>query len=194
MVFSDNAELVRHIRRLRIHGRDHDGAISELGGNYRMDALQAAALRAKLPMVAPHREQRKTAARRYADLFAAHEIPVNLITLPAGAADPAEVPGFHGFSYFVIGVAANRDGLREHLNRQGIETMVYYRRPLSAEPLFAGFRRFPPHVPMAAMASGDLLALPFHALVTEEEQSLVVREIAAWAREQPIGSGVELMP
>ncbi|MCS6797346.1 MAG: DegT/DnrJ/EryC1/StrS family aminotransferase [Myxococcota bacterium] len=173
-VLTDDASLAERIGLLRAHGARPRYVHHELGGNFRLDALQAALLRVKLPHLRTWTAARRRNATRYRELFAAARgIPPEL-ELPQD--DPA-----HVYHHFVIR-APRRDALREHLRREGIETEVYYPVPLHEQPCFAdlGYRRG--QFPHAERACTEVLALPVHAELTTEEQELVVDAVARFYR------------
>src|SRR5690606_26933349 len=127
-VLTGDPEIADRIALLRQHGarpRYHHVAI---GGNFRLDALQAALLRAKLPRLAGWNRARRAAAARYRDLLAAAGL-TGTITVPPDAPD-------HVYHQFVLR-APRRDQLRAHLAAAGIATAIYYPEPLHLQPCLA---------------------------------------------------------
>jgi dTDP-4-amino-4,6-dideoxygalactose transaminase len=166
-VLTDDDALAQTIAMLRNHGGRTRYHHELVGGNFRLDAIQAAALRAKLPHLPAWTAARRDAAARYRSMFAAATLPPEL-RLPAG--DPA-----HVYHHFVIR-APRRDALREHLASAGIGSEVYYPVPLHLQPCFAHLRS--PAMPIAERAAAEVLALPMYPSLAAEAQAIVVDEIA----------------
>ena len=147
-----------------------------VGGNFRLDSLQAAALRVKLPLLAGWTAHRRANAERYRQLFAAAPaIPAELIL-------PADEPGMIYNQFVVRAPAGTRDGLRAALTAGGIGTEIYYPAPLHLQPCFAelGFREG--ELPVTEVATREVLALPIYPELSEAQQSWVVDRVAAFYR------------
>jgi dTDP-4-amino-4,6-dideoxygalactose transaminase len=173
-VLCDDAQVADKVVLLRTHGSRPKYVHHVVGGNFRLDALQAAILRVKLPQLAGWTAARRANADRYRRLFAGSP------GIPPELRLPADVPG-HIYNQFVIR-APRRDGLREHLGKQGIGTEVYYPLALHLQPCFAGMGFRAGAFPHAEAATREALALPIFAELTEEQQSFVVTQIAAYYR------------
>lgn len=155
--------LADRLHRLRVHGGAADGAHRELGGNFRLDALQARVLSAKLPLLDSFLARRKGHADAYLEAFAGTDI-----VLPSE--DPA---GRRVWSQFCLR-HPRRDVLRAHLGARGIGTGVYYPAPLHLEPCFASLGYGRGDFPHAERASREILALPiFPELRTDERERVV---------------------
>lgn len=167
--FADKAQI------LRAHGSKPKYVHPMVGGNFRLDALQAAILREKLPHLSAWTAGRRRNADRYRRIFAATSgIPAELVL-------PADAPG-HTYNQFVIR-APKRDGLRSHLTAAGIGTEVYYPLALHLQPCFSGLGLRPGSFPHAERATQQVLALPIYAELTEAQQSYVVEQIANFYRQ-----------
>lgn len=156
MVVTDDPARARTMRTLRVHGegtRYHHGIV---GGNFRLDALQAAVVRAKLPHVDGWSEARRANAARYGRLLGdfAGEHP-SLLRLPA------TVTGRHIFNQYVVRVA-DRDLVREQLSAAGIDTAIYYPVPLHLQECFAGLGYSRGDLPESERAVDHALALPVY--------------------------------
>ncbi len=164
--------LAEQIRLLRSHGSWPKYVHHAVGGNFRIDTLQAAALRVKLPILRLWTHARRSNADRYRALFAATP------GIPAELHLPPDVPG-HTYNQFVIR-APRRDDLRVHLTNAGIGTEVYYPLPLHLQPCFAdlGYRKGA--LPKAEAAAAEVLALPITPELSAEQQEYVVAQIAAF--------------
>jgi dTDP-4-amino-4,6-dideoxygalactose transaminase len=167
-VVTDDVALADHIRLLREHGGRPKYHYAMLGGNFRLDALQAAVLRAKLPQLAAWTAARRDRAERYRELLAAARVPAEL-RVPADDAS-------HVYHRFVVR-APRREALRAHLAAAEIATEVYYPVPLHLQPCFAELGYRAGSMPNAERACEELLALPLYATIGEAEQAYVVEEI-----------------
>ena len=172
LVTTNDAALAREVRLLRNHGAEPKYFHKRVGGNFRLDALQAAVLRVKLPHLARWTETRRENAGRYAELFR----DANLLDR---VALPVEPPGFtHIFNQFAVRLP-NRDTVRDRLAQAGIGTEVYYPVPFHRQECFAGLGHHVEGFPNADRAAGSSLALPIYAELTRDQQAAVVDALAA---------------
>jgi len=176
LVSTNNHELARRMRLLRNHGQEPKYYHHLIGGNFRLDALQAAVLRVKLPHLAGWTEARRANAARYRTLFA--EAEVSAITLPVDRGGD----GYHIYNQFVIR-APRRDELRAHLTAAGIGTEVYYPVPFHLQQCFAHLNYKAGDFPHAEQAAAEVLALPIYPELTAEQQAYVVDRIRAFYTE-----------
>jgi len=144
-----------------------------LGGNFRLDALQAAVLRSKLRYLTASTAARRAHAQRYRELFDSAGIPPEVRLPPHHENDV--------FHQFVIR-APERDELRSFLAEHGVGTEVYYPCPLHLQPCFAELGYGEGAFPVAELACRTALALPIHPAVTHDSQTYVVEQIAAFYR------------
>jgi dTDP-4-amino-4,6-dideoxygalactose transaminase len=171
LVVSNDAGIAERVRLLRNHGA-HERYFHEIvGGNFRLDAIQAAVLRVKLPRLDGWTEGRRRNAARYRQLFAEARLD-GIVTLPAEPSGRR-----HIYNQFVIR-APRRDGLRAHLDAAGIGTEIYYPVPFHLQKCFEslGYRRG--DFPHAERAAADSLALPIYSELTDAQQRQVVDAIA----------------
>jgi len=178
LVTTPDASLAGEIRLLRNHGAEPKYLHSRVGGNFRIDALQAAVLRVKAPHLAAWTEARRRNAARYRDLFAR-----------AGLAREVELPvepaGYrHIYNQFVIR-ARRRDALREHLASCRVGTEVYYPVPFHRQACFADLAASRGSFPVADRAAESVLALPIYGELTPEQQEHVVSSIADFVAGRP---------
>ena len=170
-VITDDAQLADRIALVRTHGARPKYHHLEIGGNFRLDPLQAAVLRAKLPHLGRWTAARRAHAEHYRALFAASRIPAELRLPPP---DPA-----HVYHQFVIR-APRRDALRAHLAAAGIGTEIYYPEPLHLQPCFAELGYRAGAFPIAERACREVLALPIHPALAATAPAVVVEQIAAF--------------
>lgn len=171
LVTSNDAELAAVLKELRMHGQSGPYMHPRVGGNFRIDALQAGILRVKAPHVSAWIEGRRRNAARYAELFSEAGLD-ELIDRPMA------LPGRgHTFNQYVIR-ARQRDELRAHLQQAGIGCAVYYPLCLHLQPCFAGLGGSEGDCPVAEKASREVLALPVFGELEDAELREVVSSIA----------------
>jgi dTDP-4-amino-4,6-dideoxygalactose transaminase len=170
-VLTDDPALADRIALLRTHGARPKYHHLAIGGNFRLDPLHAAVLRAKLPRLAPWNTARRGHADRYRALFAAARVPSEL-RLPAPHAA-------HVYHQFVIR-APRRDALRAYLAGAGVGTEIYYPEPLHLQPCFAELGYRAGAFPIAERACQEVLALPIHPMLAPDAQAFVVDRIAGF--------------
>jgi dTDP-4-amino-4,6-dideoxygalactose transaminase len=171
LLTTNDDELGRRARTMRLHGMEPRYHHSFVGGNFRMDALQAAVLRIKARHLARWTEARRENAKRYATLFREAGL-ANQVTLPV------EPPGRrHIYNQFVIRTS-RRDDLRAHLTACGIGTEVYYPEPLHVQPCFSYLRKRRGDFPAAERAAAESVAIPIYGELTPAQQQTVVGAIA----------------
>jgi dTDP-4-amino-4,6-dideoxygalactose transaminase len=172
------------LRVIRAHGAEPKYYHRTVGGNFRLDALQAAVLRVKLPHLDAWTAQRRRNADRYRALFAGTGIAADGAT-GATTADlpvvlPADAPG-HCYNQFVIR-ARQRDALQAQLRANGIGTEIYYPVPLHRQQCFAELGYREGALPHAERAARETLALPIYPELTEAQLEHVVDSIRAFYR------------
>jgi dTDP-4-amino-4,6-dideoxygalactose transaminase len=171
LVTTNDDDLGRRARLMRTHGMEPKYLHQVVGGNFRMDALQAAILRVKAPHLARWTEARRANAARYRSLF-------QKAGLTDRVALPGEVPGRrHVFNQFVIRTS-DRDGLKRHLDARGIGTEIYYPVPFHLQPCFAHLGLKRGSLPHAERAADESVALPIYGELTAEQQNTVVQAVA----------------
>ena len=163
---TDDDALAREARKLRSHGGLRKYHNETVGYNSRLDALQAALLRVKLPHVASANAARRAAAERYDALLAGLD----------GVVRPGLEPGhvFHQYTVRVLG--GRRDAVHDALAAAGIQTMVYYPVPIHRLPVYAHLALGP--FPVAERLAGEVLSLPIGPHVAAETQARVVDALA----------------
>jgi dTDP-4-amino-4,6-dideoxygalactose transaminase len=175
LVTARDLNVAEHMRNLRNHGSPRRYHHEEVGWNCRIDAIQAAILRVKLPHVEAWNQQRRQRAATYDRLLGAAGLASqdNSPVRPLRTSSHA----FHVFHQYVIR-AHRRDELRKFLHDRKIGTEVYYPLPLHLQPCFAYLGYSAGDLPRSERAAGEVLALPMFPELTEAEQKSVVETIA----------------
>jgi len=175
LVTTRDLDWAEHIRRLRNHGMPRRYHHEEIGWNCRMDAIQAAILRVKLPRIEKWNQQRRERAAAYARLLdnaglisAKEDSPVRPLHTSPHA--------YHVFHQYVIR-ASQRDELRQFLSDRRIGTEIYYPVPLHLQPCFAYLGYSEGDLSESERAAREVLALPMFPELTEAEQKWVVESI-----------------
>jgi dTDP-4-amino-4,6-dideoxygalactose transaminase len=175
LVTTNDESMAELLVDIRVHGMRPKYVHHTVGGNFRIDAMQAAILRAKLPHLDGWIAARRLGAAHYRELFSA-----------AGLDDivgvPPELPGRgHSYHQYVVRVA-DRDRLRQYLQEHGIGSEVYYPICLHEQECFSalGYRRG--DLPVAERAASEVLALPIFPELRADERERVVETIAGFYR------------
>ncbi len=195
LLTTDDEALAHEVRLLRNHGAEPAFAPAEtaggygevspkprsgvggryfhkrIGGNFRLDALQAAVLRVKLPHLDGWTARRRENADRYDRLFAG-SAAADRITLPARHPDC-----HHIFNQYIVRVPA-RDAVRARLEAAGIGTEIYYPVPFHLQECFASLGHRKGDFPVAEAAAAETLALPIYSELTDAQQREVVAAVA----------------
>ena len=172
LLTTNDEALAHEVRLLRNHGAEPKYFHKRVGGNFRLDALQAAVLRVKLPHLDRWSERRRENADRYDRLFRESAV-ADRITLPARNPDC-----HHIFNQYVVRVP-DRDAVRARLESAGIGCEIYYPVPFHMQECFAPLGYRAGDFPVAEAASAETLALPIYSELTEAQQREVVSAVAA---------------
>lgn len=169
-VTCDTAERGALLKKLRNHGQGSTYVHDIVGGNFRLDSLQAAVLSIKLPHLDSWSIARQTNAQEYRDMVAASKIG-DKITLPV----VADYPVRHIYNQFCIRVAdGRRDELKAKLGEMEVGCAVYYPLPLHLQDCFRGLGGKLGDLPVCEAISNDILALPIFPESTTEMRQYVV--------------------
>lgn len=171
-VSTTSAELAERARTLRAHGGQRKYHHERVGGNFRLDALQAALLRVKLPLLQGITSGRRGNAARYDTLFTGLD--------PARVTTPVSRGPGHVYNQYTLRVAG-RDGLRAHLQAQGIGCAVYYPDPLHLQPCFAHLGQHAGDFPVAEQACQEVLSIPVYPELPAADLERVATEVVRWA-------------
>ena len=174
MLTTNDAELARKLKVLRVHGSEVKYFHQYVGLNSRLDSIQAAILRVKLPHLDSWSNQRKENADCYRRLFAEAGLS-EIVNLPFERENAR-----HIYNQFTIRVAEKRDELKAFLAENAIGTDIYYPVPLHLQECFRYLGYGEGDLPEAEKAAKEVLALPIYPELTEEQQAFVVERIAAF--------------
>ncbi len=173
LVTASDEALAEKARVLRAHGskpKYHHGVV---GGNFRLDALQAALLRVKLPALDGWTAQRRKNAARYDEAFANAGLPPDLLQSPTRRFEG------HIYNQYVIR-SSRRDELQAHLREKGIATAIYYPVPLHRQACFQHLGYETGSLPEAERASTEVLALPIFAGLGEAQQGRIIETVVGF--------------
>ena len=169
-----------HLRAMRMHGMETQYFHQFIGGNFRLDALQAAVLGIKLPYLDAWSAARHRNAAYYRAAFERAGL-LEKVTVPA---EPYAAAGFehhHIYHQYVVRVPADdRDSLKAHLTARGIGCAIYYPLPLHEQECFRPLGYARGDFPVAEAAARESLALPIFPELTPGEQDAVVAAVAAF--------------
>ncbi len=169
MVVAKDKELAEKMRLLRNHGAFPKYFHSMIGGNFRLDPVQAAVLSVKLPHLDSWHQQRQENAQLYDELLA--NTPVKTPTI-------CYERGHHIYNQYIIQVPERRDELRAHLSEKNIGNEVYYPVPFHLQECFAGLGHSKGDFPHSERAASCTVALPVYPELTNEMQQYVAESIA----------------
>ena len=156
--------------KIQRHGSTHKHNYTEIGGNFRLDAMQAALLSVKLKHAREWSRLRQIRANTYKQLLSVVCYNEFAIT-PIGKSHNTSV-----YNQFVIS-CAHRDDLRKYLTTRGIATDIYYPKPLHLQPCFKYLGYKEGQLPNSESLSKTSLALPIHPTLSEEAQKYIVKSI-----------------
>jgi dTDP-4-amino-4,6-dideoxygalactose transaminase len=169
MVLTGDAALAARLRLLRTHGAAVKHHHELVGGNFRLDELQAALLRVKLPHLPRWTARRRELASHYRQRLA--DLPLRLPAPDAGCV----------WNQFVVRVPdGQRDLLRVHLAQAGVDTAVYYPLPLHLQPCVSALGWQRGDFPEAERAAEEALALPIFPELTTDEVDRVAHAVRAF--------------
>ena len=182
MLTTSDEELADRLQILRVHGMRPRYEHTLVGINSRLDSLQAAALRIKLPYLTNWSEQRRSNAITYGELFR-----------DTGLADHIEIPTMpndstgHVWNQYTIRVpGGQRDAVRLFLTAAQIGTEIYYPIPLHRQICFANLKYGEGSLPITEQTSREVLSLPMYPGLTSKQQIIVVNTLAQFFGCQPV--------
>ena len=166
---TNDDEIAATVRMLRVHGAKKKYFNEAIGYNSRLDTIQAAILRCKLPHIDEWNEGRRTAAARYTDLFKG--VPGVIPPFEAGYTKHV----FHQYTIRILG--GKRDAVQQALADQNIGSFVYYPVPVDKLPVYAGLPKS--DCPVSDQRTTEALSLPIWPTISPDVQKRVVSAIQA---------------
>ncbi len=173
MVVTGDDELAKRLGSLRVHGSERRYYHGEIGGNFRMDPIQAVALQVKLP----HLERWNAKRRENASYYDQELKSLDLMTPTLSG--PREN---HSYHQYVTSIPHDRDHLASHLQDREIQTAVYYPVPLHLQKCFSDLGYQEGSLPNAEYAAEHTLALPIHPDLTPDMREHVAKSIQSFFR------------
>jgi dTDP-4-amino-4,6-dideoxygalactose transaminase len=168
-VTTDDADLADRVRVLRNYGSRVKYQNEVRGYNSRLDEIQAAVLRAKLPRLDEWNARRAAQAQRYACELSAAELSLPL------------VPAWADTVWHLYVVRSRcRDALRAHLSASGVDTLIHYPVPPHRQPAYADMGFDPGAFPVASAIANEVLSLPIGPHLTAEQQGMVIDTVKAF--------------
>ena len=186
LVTTNNEELAEKIKILRVHGSKPKYYHKLVGGNFRLDSIQAAVLNVKFPYLDSWSEARRNNANEYLQLFKEMGLSEvegklkfdkkNEILLPKAVYKESNITNYHIYNQFVMKVK-KRNELKKYLSSKGIGTEIYYPVPFHRQECFKHLNSSDIDYPYSNEASEKSLALPIYPELTKEQLSYVVETI-----------------
>lgn len=190
LVTTNDPALAEKMRVLRVHGMDPKYYHKFIGGNFRIDALQAAVLSVKLPHLDAWSARRRENAALYTELFRSHGVSEgagrtaydakNRVLLPASVYASSGVLNHHIYNQYVIRTE-RRDALRAHVTAKGIGNDIYYPVPFHAQECFRPLGQGN-DFPVSNRAAAESLALPIFPELTREQIEYVAATVAEFVK------------
>jgi dTDP-4-amino-4,6-dideoxygalactose transaminase len=162
MVVTSDETVAKKLRMLRVHGIERRYFHDLHGFNSRLDEIQAAILRVKLPHLDRWNARRRAIAAKYSDAFAG--LPLDL---------PVTAPGNTHIHHVYAILSDRRDALQQYLAEQGIPTIIYYPQPLHLQKLYAEYGWSEGDFPRAEAVSRRILPLPMYPELSDEQVDYV---------------------
>jgi dTDP-4-amino-4,6-dideoxygalactose transaminase len=188
IVTTNDDQLYYTMKIMRMHGMDPKYYHKVIGGNFRLDALQAAVLRVKLPHLDSWSAKRRENAAAYTKYFIEAGLSEeqgrikhddkNKVLLPKAVFETSGVRNYHIFNQFIIRVVEKRDELWEFLKKKEIGCEVYYPVPFHRQECFNYLNCIDAEYPVSNNAADTSLALPIYPELTNDQLKYVVDCIA----------------
>ncbi len=186
LIVTNDDKLSEIIRIKRVHGGEPKYYHKVIGGNFRLDAIQAAVLRVKLPHLQSWSEKRQQNAKRYNQLFIEAGLAEetgrttfdskNKVLLPKAVYENSGVKNYHIYNQYKIRVE-KRDALRDFMTKQEIGTEIYYPVPFHLQECFADLGYKKGDFPISEFSANTSIALPIYPELTDEQLQYVVSTI-----------------
>jgi len=179
MVVTNDAELAERIRILRVHGSQPKYYHKLIGGNFRLDTIQAAVLNVKLKYLDGWTKRRQENADRYQSLFQQSGlVQKGKVRLPEPVYRDSGAKHYHIYNQFVLRVE-RRDDLIAHLKQKGIGAEIYYPVPFHLQECFRYLGHKAGDFPESERAANETIAIPIYPELTMAQQTEVVEAIGS---------------
>ncbi len=180
MVVTNDADLAERIRILRVHGSQPKYYHKLIGGNFRLDTIQAAVLNVKLNYLDGWTKRRQENAARYETLFRQSGlVQKGKVRLPDPVYRDKGIKHYHIYNQFVLRVE-RRDDLIAHLKQKGIGAEIYYPVPFHLQECFRYLGHKAGDFPESERAANETIAIPIYPELTMAQQTEVVEAIASF--------------
>jgi len=183
LVTTNNDELAKILTIKRVHGGEPKYYHKVIGGNFRIDALQAAVIRVKLPHLDKWSEKRRQNAKRYTQLFIDAGLAQepgktkfdgkNKVLLPAAIYEKSGVKNYHIYNQYIVRVE-QRDAIREFLTKNEVGTEIYYPVPFHLQECFKDLGHKKGDFPISEFSADTSIALPIYPELSDEQLVYVV--------------------
>lgn len=182
MAVTNDPDLAERMRVLRVHGSKPKYYHKRVGGNFRLDTIQAAVLNVKLSYLDGWTKKRQENAGRYESLFKQSGLTQNgKVKLPEPVYRNSGVKHYHIYNQFVLRVE-QRDALMTYLKQKGIGAEIYYPVPFHLQECFLSLGHREGDFPESERAAKETVAIPIYPELTVEQQTEVVETITAFYR------------
>lgn len=193
LVTTNDDDLAKKIIIKRVHGGEPKYYHKVIGGNFRLDAIQAVVVSVKLPHLDSWSKKRRENAARYTDLFIKAGLSAdtgkiefdekNKVLLPKAVYEnvSSTVPNYHIYNQYIIRVE-KRDELREYLTKNEIATEIYYPVPFHLQECFADLGYKKGDFPISEFSADTSIALPIYPELSDEQLQYVVEKIAEFVK------------
>lgn len=179
MVTTNDAELHHQLRIKRVHGAEPKYYHKVIGGNFRMDPIQACVLRIKLQRLEIWHEQRRQNAAHYNQLLGSAQLEE--VVCPAAVYKDDNLLNHHIYNQYTVRVQRRKD-LKKFLQERGVATEIYYPVPFHRQECFADLGYRPGSLPESDRAAQEVLALPIYPGLTLDMQEYVVENLIEFYR------------
>ena len=186
LVVTNNYQLAEKLYILRVHGAQPKYYHKIIGGNFRLDAIQAAVLNVKLPYLDSWSEKRRKNAEAYNNLFIERGLAEdtgktkfdnkNKILLPKAIYKSGSIKNYHIYNQYIIR-SQHRNSLRDFLSKNEIMTEIYYPVPFHLQECFSNLGYMQGDFPVSESVANTSLALPIYPELTIEQVEFVVDKI-----------------
>ncbi|HSL90754.1 MAG TPA: DegT/DnrJ/EryC1/StrS family aminotransferase [Ignavibacteriaceae bacterium] len=194
LVTTNDDEIAKVLTIKRVHGGEPKYYHKVIGGNFRLDALQAAVVSVKLPHLDSWSEKRRENAARYTELFIASGLAEetgrvkfdskNKVLLPKAVYEhlSSSFKNYHIYNQYIIRVE-DRDGLRDYLTKNDIGTEIYYPVPFHLQECFTDLGHKRGDFPISEFCANSSLALPIYPELNDDQLKFVVDKIADFIKQ-----------